>query len=356
MPFNRPSLKDIINRVLAGVKSRLPFEQMRRSDAEVYAREIAGASHELHGHLDFIAAQIIVDTAEREYLDRHANLWLRQQRIPAAAATGNVIADATDGSVIEAGVIYVSNTGIEYSVEADATAVAGNALVALRCMLGRNATDQGSLGNLAVGETLTLTETIPGVAGVATVAAGGISGGADQEDDASLRQRVINRIQQPPHGGSANDYITWALEVPGVTRAWVYPGELGAGSVTIRFMRDNDDNPIPDAGEVATVQEYIDARRPVTVKQCVVVAPIPEALDFSIKVVPNTAAVRDAVTAELADLIRREAVPGGTLLRSHINEAISLAQGETDHTLDQPAADVVKATGHIVTMGTITWL
>ncbi|MGY1490713.1 baseplate J/gp47 family protein [Methylobacillus pratensis] len=356
MPFNRPSLKDLVNRVLAGIKSRLTTEQLRRSDAEVYAREIAGASHELHGHLDFISAQVIYDTAESDYLDRWATLWLTQPRIPAAAASGNVIVTGTDGTVIEAGKVFVSGAGVEYSVETDATVVTGNALVAVRAVLGRNPADRGSLGNLAVGETLTLTETIPGIAGAATVATGGLSGGADQEDDASLRARLINRIQEPPHGGSANDYITWALEVPGVTRAWVYPQELGPGTVTIRFMRDDDDDPIPDAGEVATVQAYIDERRPVTVKECFVAAPIPVQLDFEMSVTPNTSAVRDAVQAELEDLIRREAVPGGGLLLSHINEAISLAPGETDHVLVDPSADVTTGTGQILTMGTITWL
>jgi uncharacterized phage protein gp47/JayE len=356
MPFSRPTLKDLVVRVLAGIKSRLTGDQMRRSDAEVYAREIAGASHELHGHLQFISAQVIYDTAEAEYLDRWATLWLKNPRIPAAAATGNANASGDADAVIPEGSIYVSATGIEYEVQVDAEVVAGVANVALRCMLGRNAADQGSLGNLASGDVLTLTETIPGISGTAIVAVGGISGGADQEDDASLLSRLINRIQEPPHGGAAHDYITWALEVPGVTRAWVYPLEMGPGSVTVRFMRDNDVDPIPSVGEVATVQEYIDARRPVTVKECVVVAPIEVPQNFTISISPNSLAVRQAIEAELTDLLRREAVPGGTLLRSHMTEAISLAAGETDHVLGFPLANVTTTTGQILTMGVITWL
>lgn len=356
MPFNRPTLKTLVARVLAGIKSRLTGDQMRRSDAEVYSREIAGASHELHGHLEFISAQVIYDTAEAEYLDRWATLWLKQPRIAAAAATGNVNVTGTDGAIIPDGAVYVSAAGIEYTVEADATIVAGVALVSLRCMLGRSAADQGSLGNLVTGETLTLAETIAGVSGTGTVAAGGISGGAEQESDTSLRARLIDRIQDPPHGGARSDYVKWALEVPGVTRAWVYPLELGPGSVTVRFMRDNDASPIPDAGEVATVQAYIDARRPVTVKEFVVVAPIAEPVNFTISITPNSLAVRQAIEAELKDLLRREAVPGGILLRSHINEAISLAAGESDHTLTVPAGNVNTTTGKILTMGVITWL
>jgi uncharacterized phage protein gp47/JayE len=85
------------------------------------------------------------------------------------------------------------------------------------------------------------------------------------------------------------------------------------------------------------------------------VAPVAVPLNFTIFVTPNTADVKAAVTAELTDLLRREAVPGGTILLSHIREAISIATGETNHTISVPAADVAHTTGQIATMGTITW-
>ena len=61
------------------------------------------------------------------------------------------------------------------------------------------------------------------------------------------------------------------------------------------------------------------------------------------------------VTAELQDLLRREAEPGATLLISHIRAAISLATGETNYVMTAPAADVTHTTGQMATMGTITW-
>lgn len=350
MPFNRPSLKELVVRILAGIQSRLSQEQMRRADAEVYAREIAGASHELHGHLNFIAAQVIYDTAESEYLDRWATMWLEIPRVAAASAIGNVIVTGNNGVVIPADSVLTSSAGVEYAVITATTIAAGSAIVPVEAVVA------GQAGNLAAGATVTLSQTIPGAVSTAAVDAGGLAGGAEREDDASLRDRLIARIQDPPHGGATNDYKTWALEVPGVTRAWVYPQELGPGSVTVRFVRDNDSSPIPDVGEVATVQAYIDERRPVSVKQCVVVAPVATPLNFEIKVIPDSPATRAAVTAELQDLIRREAVPGGTIPRTHFSEAISLAPGETDHILTAPAADVASSTGHITTMGTVTWL
>jgi uncharacterized phage protein gp47/JayE len=89
--------------------------------------------------------------------------------------------------------------------------------------------------------------------------------------------------------------------------------------------------------------------------ETIVVAPTASPLDFNITLAPDTVEVRNAVQAELVDLVAREAEPGGTILWSHLNEAISIAAGETDHVLNSPAANVVEATGAITTMGVITW-
>ena len=144
--------------------------------------------------------------------------------------------------------------------------------------------------------------------------------------------------------------------MPGVTRAWVYPKEMGAGTVTVRFVRDNDASIIPDAGEVAAVQTYIDdpSRRPVTA-DAYVVAPTPVTLNFNIQLTPNTAAVKAAVEASLRDLLLREAAPGVTLLISHVREAISVAAGETDNVLISPTTNQVYTTGQMPIFGAISW-
>jgi uncharacterized phage protein gp47/JayE len=56
-------------------------------------------------------------------------------------------------------------------------------------------------------------------------------GGTDQERQEQLRSRMLARYRAPPHGGARHDYIAWALEVPGVTRAWCSPIGYGPGTV-----------------------------------------------------------------------------------------------------------------------------
>src|SRR3546814_9357991 len=111
---------------------------------------------------------------------------------------------------------------------------------------------------------------------------------------------------------------------------------------------------IPLPADVDAVADYLDALRPVTA-EVVVFAPTAHAVDFTITATPATVAVKAAIEAELRDLLQREGEPGGTILLTHIREAISIAAGETDHVLVSPVANVVAAAGHLPVFGAITW-
>jgi len=348
MAFSRPTLSELLNSAFTDIQSRLPGTDatLRRSNLNVLSRVHAAAVHGLYGFIAWLATQVIYDTAEAEYLERWASIW-GINRLPASFATGTVVLSGTAGVTIPALTELQRADGFLYTVDADVMLAGGIATAAVTAITA------GGMGNVSAGTSLTLSSPIAGVTAIAS--AGILSGGADAEPDAALRDRFLTRIQQPPHGGASFDYSSWALQVPGVTRAWVYPQELGAGTVTVRFVRDNDVSLIPDAGEVATVQATIDSLRPVTA-QVNVAAPVAVPLNFSVSVTPNTTDVKAAVQAELSDLISLEAIPGGTLYLSHIRAAISAATGETNYSLTVPSADVVNTTGNITTLGTLTWL
>ena len=350
MPFTRPTLPQLIERNITDLESRLPGTdaRLRRSNLNVLARMMAGAVHGLYGAMDFIALQVFPDTAEAEYLDRWASIW-GITRKAAAKAQGPITLTGLTGSIVPAGTVLTRSDSAEFTVDANTTLVAGTATAQVTASVA------GAAGNTAAASALSFVSPVAGVNTAAVVAAGALVNGSDMETDDGLRDRLVARIQDAPHGGADFDYVNWAKEVAGVTRAWVYPQELGAGTVTVRFVRDDDASPIPDGAEVAAVQSYINARRPVTAV-VTVAAPTAVALNFTIGVTPNTAAVKTTVEAELRDLIRREAVPGGTLLLSHIREAISLAAGETNYTMTAPTADVVLTLGQLTTFGAITWL
>lgn len=356
MPFSRPDLPTLIDRAAGDIESRLPGAdaRLRRSNLNVLARVHAGATHGLYGYLDWIAKQILVDTADAEILERHATIWLPSGRLPAAYAVGQITVTGSNGAVIPAGSVFKRADGVTYATESEATIAAGQAVVMIVAEVA------GQAGNDTAGITLNIDSPIAGINASAIVTAGALTGGAEIEDDAALRARVLARIQQTPHCGAKHDYIAWAKEVPGVTRAWCYPLEMGDGTVTVRFVRDDDASLIPDVNEVAAVQAYIDDRRPVGMA-LFVVAPVAAPANFTIQIIPATASVKAAVEASLRDLLIREAEPEGgasegKILLSHIREAISQATGETNHVLTAPVADIAPGIGQMVTFGAITWV
>lgn len=350
MAFERDTLPTLIDKGAAEFESRLPgvLARVRNSLIGVLNRMVAGGLSALYKYAERLNDQVWPDRADAENLPAHGARWGKNQ-LPAAFATGTVQFSGANDSAIAIGTLVQRSDAVQYATTAVGVIAAGVANIPVQ------AVEAGQLGNSVIGTSLKLTTPIPNVNAVAS-AQTALSGSADVEGIEAWRARILSRIRNPPQGGAEYDYEAWALEVPGVTRAWVYPNEQGAGTVVIRFVRDDDASIIPDAGEVDTVQAAIDAKRPVSVKGCYVVAPVPTYQDFSIQLTPDTAATRAAVEAELLALYRTEAKPGGTMLITHQREAISSSAGETDHVLSVPSANQLHTTGLMPMLGVITWM
>lgn len=348
MAFERPTLPAIVERVQQDLASRLELTGavLRRSVAHVLARVIAGASHMLHGHIEFVARQIFPDLAERGFLVRQAELY-DIRPTPATFAEAVVHVTGSEGAVVPHGARLLRADGAIYDTAEGG--IVGSAGVKLKIV----AVEPGAAGTLDPGVILIFESPIEGVAAEATVDES-LNPGADEESTESLRERLIARLRMPPHGGAQADYEAWAREVPGVTRVWVAPRELGAGTVTVRFARDDDPEIIPDESKVAEVQAYLDERRPVTA-QVIVLAPIAVPLDLTLALEPNTPATRLAVEAELTDMLRRHAAPGGTITMAQIRRALDQAEGLVNYAIVSPTDDQPHGVGELAVLGTITW-
>ncbi|QAX83690.1 baseplate J protein [Pseudomonas sp. DTU12.3] len=345
MPFETPSLPVLIKRT----QSDLAGDSLRQSDAQVLARTLSGAAYGLYGYLDWIAEQILPDKADESTLERIAALRLNQPRKPAQAATGTVSFTATAGAVLDADTLLQTNDGRTYKVTKARTTTNGSNSTTIAAL------DAGSLGNADAGLTLTPVQPIAGIVGNSfVVIEPGLSGGVAPESLESLRSRVIRSYRVIPHGGAASDYETWALELPGVTRAWCRGGLLGPGTVSLYIMRDDDPQPVPNAEQLAEVQAYIEPLRPVTA-EVHVLPPVQVPVTYNLKLTPDTSAVRAAVETQLRDLHNREADLGQNLLISHIREAISSAAGETDHVLNSPTGNVAADDSELLTFGGCVW-
>lgn len=354
MSFQRPALSDIIDRVRGDLSSRIlgSSKALRRSTIGVLAIVWGGAIFLVYGFLSWIAKQVIPDTAEDEYAVRWASIKGLTQTAAVFQQGTASFPTSSDPLIMPAGTLMQANDGTQYQVVSDATSSGGACVPSVICLTA------GAVGQRDVGDTMTLLSPISGINSVGSWASTTATG-TDQETVEALQARMLTVFQTPPQGGAKADYNKWALEVAGVTRAWVFPLWLGAGTVGIAFVRDNDGSGsaiLPDAGEVAAVQAYITdvTRAPVTAS-VTVFAPTGVIQNFTIHLNPDTTALRTAVQGALTNLVYREAIPGGTMYLSHIKAAISNVLGAGDFTLTSPNADQVFSNSQIGIMGTITW-
>lgn len=358
MPFARPTLSELVDRVRSDLRSRLGLTaSLSRAFADVMAAVWAGAVHLNHGYLQWLSKQLFATTAEQEALYAKASMY-NIAPSPATFATGSVQATGDESSVISAGTVLVRDDGVTYIVDDEETISGGTATLDVTAVIA------GAASNYDAGETLSLESPIDGVDPDVTVLADpggdGIAGGIDADDVEDVRIELLERLRRPPEGGADQDWIAWAKQVPGVTRAWVYRWENGLGTVVVRFVLDDQTPTIfPDGATVALVQAELDSERPTTA-EVTAVAPTPVAVDFDIRIDPDTTEVRDAVTAELTDLFFRDAQPGdgagaGTILLSHVLVAIGIADGVDDFTLLSPSGDTIPGLGEMPTVGDITW-
>jgi uncharacterized phage protein gp47/JayE len=165
----------------------------------------------------------------------------------------------------------------------------------------------------------------------------------------------LARIRAGVPYGQSGAYAAWALTVPGVAAVAERPGWVGLGTVGVVVGVGTALSPLaPTPAELAAVQAVLDANRPVTALALAVAASVVP-LNLTIRVEPDTAAVRAAVTEAARLFLAVEPGIGGVIKRSRLAEAISSASGEFAHRLDLPAADMALGPTELATLGTITW-
>lgn len=352
MPFKRPTLPELLDRNATDIESVLPpgDAHLRRHKLGMLAKVNAGAAHGMHGHLAWLTDQILPDSAEWEMLIRWGSLR-DVLPLPAYGASGDVLVTGQPGARIRSGEVLTRGDGWEYVssqiVDLDASG---------KCTVPVVSTRAGYDGNAVKGVSLRFARSIPGVAPHATVEL--VGSGADAETIASYRERVVYRWRNPPQQGALHDYVSWAREAnPAVTRAWAYRNEMGANTVTVRFVTDQSPTgPMPDKVLLDLVYAHIRAKMPAT-PDLFVVAALTRLVDVSLSILPDTPETRSAATLEIRDwfISDPDLEPGGTVYRSRLSEAISKTPGERAHTLLSPQRDVTMNIGELPMLGSLSW-
>jgi len=345
MPWTTPTLRDTRRLTRDYVLSQLGAKAMiPNSVLRIMSDAMSGLANLTLLYIDWLSKQFLPDTAEQVWLDRHGEIWLKNLdgssgRKGATYAHGEIEFAGDAATIIPIGTLLTGANNIQYQ-----TVTAGEIGSAGLGNSNAVSLSPGAVSNLPDGDTVMVSPPLPGV--VSATLQGDMTGGADTETDDQLRERILFRIQQPPMGGDANDYVAWALSVPGVTRAWA-ASEMGVGTITVRFMMDDlraDQGGFPNGDDVLMVEAYINRVRPVAIKDIWVLAPVPEPIDFTIKsMINDTETNRAEVEASVKEMLRQRAapahaingrtVPGTTIYAAWVSEAIIECVGINSFTL-----------------------
>lgn len=332
MPHITPAIEAIRDDLLRDIRNQLPDANIGKdSDYYIRASSVASCAEGIYRDQGWIVRQIFPDIADTEYLELHCRTR-GITRKAANTASGPASLTGEPGAKAAAG-LSITRDGATWTTTAEVILRSeGKGTVTARASVA------GAAGNTATVMSGMLTTTPDGFD--STVIIGVMGGGTDRESDAELLARLLELIRRPPAGGNKYDYKRWALEVPGVTSAYVYPLRRGLGTVDVVITSSDG---LPSAEVVERTQTHIDDVRPVTAKNSLVIMPTIKTFNIDVKVSLSGLNIDDATTQikkVLADFVGR-LEPGATFVRSQAGTQISLIAGITDQDIVDPPGNVV---------------
>lgn len=330
--FIVPTLEEIRASILRDYQTYYPnADTSEDSDAYARASSLAACAEGIYAHQKWLIKQFFPDTADTEFLEKHAGLrGLRRRNATYAAGKGATVSGNPD-VVIAVGLQIKTEDGRFYeTTESAVISASGSAVVAVSSLA------TGAAQNI---KTATKGSFMAAPVGVSTdVVLNDVVGATNAESDSSLLERLLNKIRRPAAGGNKYDYKDWALEVDGVEQAYVYPLRRGLGTVDIAITADNG---VPSDDTVRRAQEYIDQERPVTAKESKVVKPDVTKVNFNIQVKISGVALNDIKTAinnALRDYFNG-LIPGDDLIVSQCEAVINNLIGVVDRRFIAPTAN-----------------
>lgn len=209
-------------------------------------------------------------TSWGEYLEMRAEehgIFRRQ----AVKAKGTVT--VSGNGTVPQGSVFQTFTGIAfYTTKAASITQSGD--IPVECSTA------GTIGNVKAGTITVIPMSIPGIRSVMNAEA--TYDGFDEEDDATLYNRLIFKVRQPATSGNVNDYIEWATSIAGVGHVTVVPLWNGNGTVKV-IIADSSGSPA-SSNLLTQVSTTIETKRPIGATVSVVA---PAILELHIALTPT---------------------------------------------------------------------
>lgn len=373
MPYPRPALSELRAQVASDLTAGLKTVDglLRFSNLGILGTSVAGLSHQHYGYLAWIAKQATPYTATGEFLEAWGGLK-EVYREGATFARLRATFLGVAGKVLPPGTEVARSDGVYYLTAAEAK-VASDGTLSVDIV----ARDSGTDANASAGTLVTLAGVADGIQSSGAVT-DTVALGTALELDEPFRTRVLTAYQAKARGGAIDDYLVWALNATGVTRAWVKPLGAGPGTVVVYVMFDvvnidNDgfptggnglsalDSRVTAAsmakGDLLSVADAVFASQPVTalVYLC---APTPSPVPFTITgLATSSSSMRAAIAQAIAQVMVDQGAPieGTNVDLSAIESAIAAIAGTAGFVITSPAGNIPNQRGYLPTLGKVTY-
>ena len=343
-------LEEIYQEMQACFAQRTGLEMGEGCDLAARLYALAAQVYALYAQADWVARQAFPQTAEGEYLDRHAQLRGLERKAP-VAAVGTV--RFTAGEAVESqreiplGTVCMTAGLIRFETTQAAVIEAG----ALSADVPVRALKAGTAGNVAAGAIVSMAVAPMGVSSCTNLQP--CAGGADGEGDEELRMRILDTFRRLPNGANAAFYEQEALSFDQVAAAAVIPRPRGVGSVDVVVSTHSGQ---ADPALLEQLQTYFQSRREIAV-DVQVRAPEQVKVDVTVRIQPAEGSDRETVAAGVEAAVRNwfsgERL-GKPVLLAQLYSLVFSCGGVANCKLAAPADDVEIAAHQLTVLGTLT--
>ena len=344
------TVEEIYEEMLGVFRQETGAEASTVSDLSVKLYAVAAQIWGLYSQAEWLSRQCFPQTAQGEYLDRHAAIR-GLERKGAVRATGSIrfSVDAATGAdlTIQAGTVCATAGMVRFETLEEAILPGGSTYVEVPA----RAVEPGTGGNVPAGSVLVMT--VPPVGVQSCINTAPFTGGTDAEQDEALRQRVLETYRRMPNGANAAFYEQGALSFDQVAACTVLPRKRGRGTVDVVVATMAG---IPDDALVKELQDYFEERREIAV-DVEVKKPTVKNLDVSVQIQVGEGyesdQVKAYVTQALTDFFSGERLGKNTLM-AELNRLVFSQKGVANCTILKPTADVTIQAGELPKLNTLT--
>lgn len=344
------TVDEIYQEMLSDFRTRIGQDVSGGCDLAVRLYAVAAQVAALNAQAEWVQAQCFPQTAQGAYLDYHAQMRALARK-SAVRAVGtlrfSLRAEAEEDVEIPEGTVCISTAGEHYETTRPGTISAG----ALSADVPARAVNAGAAGNTGAGTILSMSLPPAGVASCSNPEA--FTGGEEEENDESLRARILDSYQRLPNGANAAFYESEAMLHEGVAAAKAVGRARGTGTVDVYVATAAG---IPEESLLTQIEAELEEKREIAV-DVQVLAPTAKTVDVSLALAVETGAEEDTVCAAAKAAIRgyfSGALLGKPVLLSELYAILHEVPGLANYRILAPTADVAAEATTLPQLGTLS--